>query len=479
MDEYLGKKVKNGVFWTFLERIGSKAGLFILQLVLARILIPEDYGLCALLLAFINIATVFVNSGLNTALVQNKDTRLVDYSSVFYVSFVLALTFYIILYISAPIIASFFNDERIVLLLRVLSLTLLIGAFNSVQIALLMKKMLFKKMFLGNLFAILISAVVSIFLAFQGFGVWAIVCQYLINRVVVTLSLLYLVRWFPRFEFSLERIKILWTFGWKCMMTNFLSTVVTDFYTTVVGARFPKKQLGEYDTGNRIPATISETFTSSLGAVLFPAFTTIQNDELKLKSYVQKANKISTFVMFPLMFSIAAMAEPIIRIVLTDKWILAVPFLQMACVLYAFYPVHIANIQAINAIGRSDVTLKVEIQKKVVDLLFLAIMISFGIHWIALGRVLSSIIALWLNMRPNSSFLNYSFHEQLKDVFPAFVVSVSMSVVVFLVNYYTCFGSIVTLLMQLLLGVGLYVLLSFVFNRELLLSSFKTLTNLK
>ena len=205
MGENLGNQVKKGVFWTFGERIGSKVVQFLLQLLLARILVPEDYGLCALLLAFVNIATVLVNSGLNTALVQQKEPKHIDYSSVFYVSFALATLLYGILYISANEIALFFKDGRITLLLRVISITLLLGAFNSVQVAYLMKRMQFKKMFYGNFLGVLVSAFVSVYFALNGAGVWAIVIQYVANRIVVTLTLLFLVRWFPRFEFSIDR----------------------------------------------------------------------------------------------------------------------------------------------------------------------------------------------------------------------------------------------------------------------------------
>lgn len=475
MGENLGNQVKKGVFWTFGERIGSKVVQFLLQLLLARILVPEDYGLCALLLAFVNIATVLVNSGLNTALVQQKEPKHIDYSSVFYVSFALATLLYGILYISANEIALFFKDGRITLLLRVISITLLLGAFNSVQVAYLMKRMQFKKMFYGNFLGVLVSAFVSVYFALNGAGVWAIVIQYVANRIVVTLTLLFLVRWFPRFEFSIERIRILWNFGWKYMLSSFLSTIVTDIYTAVVGKCFTKQQLGAYDTGNKIPSTVSETFTTSLSTVLFPAFTTIQDDKKQLKQYVRKANRVSSFIMVPLMLAIAAMAEQIVTIVLTEKWIVAVPFLQMACILYALYPIHSANLQAINAIGRSDIALKLELQKKLVDLTFLALMIQFGIYWVAMGRVLTSFVALWINMRPNKAFLDYPFWEQVKDIAVTVFVSIIVAIIVYLFDLYTNLNVYITLVIQVILCLVSYCVMSYLFNKELLLFTLKTL----
>jgi len=471
----LGEKIKKGIFWTFLERIGTKLVQFILQLILARILVPNDYGLSALLLAFINIATILINSGLSSALIQKKSSESIDYSSVFYICFLFAITLYIILYILAPNIATFFDDQRISSLLRVISSTLIIGSFNSIQLAILQKRMLYKKLFLANSCAIAISATISIFLAFQGYGVWSIVIQYVINRVTSTLILMYLIRWFPRWEFSFKRVISLWDFGWKYMMTSILSTIVTDIYTATIGKCYTKSQLGVYDTGNKIPSTISETFTSSLGSVLFPAFSVLQDNKLKLKEYVQKSNKTSTFLMFPLMFAVAAMSESIVQIVLTEKWITAVPFLQMACILYAFYPIHIANVQAINAIGRSDVALKVEFQKKCVDLSLLAIMVHFSIYWVALGRVITSVISLWLNMRPNKPFLNYSFMEQIMDVLPALISSLVMATIMILISKYTDFNAWATLSIQLCVGTCFYLLCSWGINKQILLFYIKML----
>lgn len=471
MEAQLGNKVKKGMFWTFSERIGTKVVQFTLQIILARILVPEDYGLCALILAFVNIATVFVNSGLGTALIQKKDTDEVDFSSVLYVSLVISIFLYGLLFFLSPEIARFFNDERISLLLRVVSVTLIIGAFNSVQMSVLVRKMKFSSLFIANLSGILISAIVSVSLALNGWGVWAIVLQYMVNRVIVTAALFFLVDWRPQFLFSLKRVKGLFSFGWKCMATSFLSTAVTDIYTAVVGKCYTKAQLGSYDTGNKIPSTVSETFTSSLGSVLFPAFTQLQDNIPALRAYVIKSNKMSSFLMFPLMFGLAAVADPIIRLLLTEKWISAVPFLQMACVLYAFYPLHIANIQAINAMGRSDVALRCEIQKKILDMSLLALMVNFSIYFVALGRVLTSIFSLWINMRPNRRFLNYSLLQQIKDVLRSFIIAIIMSMSLLLLPEFFKVGILPLLLIQILTGILVYVVLSYFFNRVEMLAT--------
>lgn len=469
MSDNIGAKVRSGMIWTFMERIGTKVVQFSLQLLLARLLVPEDYGLCALLLAFINIATVFVNSGLNTALIQKKEADSLDFSSVLYLSLSISVILYVILFFLSPFIADFFNDKRLSLLMRVLAVSLIIGAFNSVQLSVLTRNMQFRKLFIANLLGMIVSAVVSIVMAMNGFGVWSIVIQYLINRLVVTLALFALVRWMPKLEFSWIRIKSLFSFGWKCMTTNFLSTIVTDIYIAVVGKFYPKSQLGVYDTGNKIPATISETFSSSLGNVLFPAFSKLQNDIPQLRAIVAKSNKISSFLIAPIMFAIIASAHPIISILLTDKWIGAVPFLQMACLLYALYPLHIANISAISAIGRSDVTLKCEIQKKIVDLSFLALTVNFSIYWVALGRVLTSFVSLWINMRPNKKFLQYDVWQQIVDIIPTFIIAVVMCASMFLVDLFEL-SIVIGLTTKILIGLIVYLLLSYMFNRQTMIS---------
>lgn len=477
MDNNIRNQVRSGMFWTFLERIVTKVVQFALQLLLARLLVPEDYGLCALLLAFINIATVLVNSGLNTALIQKKEADLLDFSSVLYLSLLIAAVIYLVLYFSAPSIAQFFNDIRICKLLRFLSLTLIIGAFNSVQLSVLSRKMQFRKLFIANFSGIFISSVISIWLAFNGYGVWAIVMQYFINRVVITVSLFMLVRWIPTLSFSLPRVKSLFTFGWKCMTTTLLSTIVTDIYTAVVGKFYTKSQLGIYDTGNKIPSTVSETFTTSLGNVLFPAFSKLQDDKDQLRKYVVKSNKVSSFLIAPIMFALLVLARPLVIILLTDKWIEVVPFLQLACVLYAFYPLHTANIQAINSIGKSGVALKCEIQKKLVDLGFLALLVNFSIYWVALGRVLTSIVSLWINMRPNQKFLQYKFREQIMDVLPTFIIAILMCGSMFLFDFMQLYGAWLELSVKLFVGIVVYIGLSYLFNRQLLFSVSKLVFN--
>ena len=468
MSDNITQQIKKGIFWTFSERLSAKIVQFILQLILARLLTPDDYGLSALILAFVNIANIFVIGGFNTALIQKKESARIDYSSVFFVSISFAVLLYVVLYICSPIIANFFNDDRIVSLLRVISISLIIGSYSSVQVAYLTKNMQFKKLFKANIIGVTLSAIISILMAVKGFGVWALVFQYLINRIVVLIVLQLLVKWHPYIEFSWESIKALFSYGSKCMFSNFLSTIVTDLYTAVIGKFYPKSQLGVYDTGLKMPSTVTETFTSALGSVLFPAFSSMQDDRKLLKQYLKKANETSSFIVFPVVFAMAAMAKPLILFLLTDKWSGAIPFMQIACLLFCFYPLHINSLQVINSIGKSDVTLKNEILKKIVDLSFLAVTIHFNLYWVAIGRAITSFIAIFINIWPVKTFLGYTIGQQLRDILPAFIISVVAAITTYCCLYLPVESNFVMILLQMFVFIVVYIGLSFYFNKSLL-----------
>ncbi|NDV66990.1 lipopolysaccharide biosynthesis protein [Bacteroides sp. 224] len=478
MSNQISQKVSSGLFWTLLERGGSKIIQFVIQIILARLLVPEDYGTCALLLVFINIANVFINSGFASSLIQKNDADNIDFSSVFYLCLALSLFFYFLLFITAPKIAIFFNNYKISILLRVIAITLIIGAYNSIQTAYLTKKMMFKKLFIGSFIGIIISAVAAIICAFYGLGVWAIVIQYVTNKLVVTINLAYLVNWFPNRKFSIKRVKSLFSYGWKLMCASFLSIIVTDIYTITVGKFYTKTELGSYDIGNKIPSSISETFTTSLGTVLFPAFSLMQNNKNELKYYIKKANTLSCFTIFPLMLLLAAAAKPLVLIILTEKWISAIPFFQFSCILYATYPLHSSNLQAISAIGRSDIFLKNEMIKKAIDLSLLYIMLHLGIYWIALGRVLNSFIALGINMQPGSKYLGYSIINQLKDISNTLIIAIFSSSIAWLILLVENLSPLICLSLQLIIGVASYLLLSLIFNKNTTYQVIHTLISL-
>ena len=459
--------VKKGFFWNFSENVLYKVVQFLLQIIMARILIPEDYGLCAIVLAFVNIAQELVNSGFASALIQKKDTSRIDFSSVCHFSLALGVFFYLILFIASPRIAEYFEDERISSIMKVMGASLIIGAFNSVQVAIVYKRLEFKKSFIANLVSISVSAVLGIVAALKGLGVWALVIQYMSNRVINLLVFFFLVKWLPNMEFSFKSIKSLFNYGWKLMVTQLSTFLSQDIYSLVIGKTFSKTQLGLYDLGNKIPANIANTLASTVGRVLFPAFSSFQNDTNKIREYIKRTNQLASFIMFPLLFGIAASAKPIVILIFTEKWINAVPIMQIACIWYAFNPIHYANIQVSKAVGRSDISLYIELSKKTLDIIMLLIMAQFGVFYVALGLAISSIIGLWIDIEPMKKQILYSTIEQLKDVFPSLMTGVILFLAVFIFNIIFNLNPLVMLLLSLVIGVAIFVVMTILFNKEM------------
>ena len=458
--------VKKGFIWNFAENVLYKIVQFLLQIIMARILIPEDYGLCAIVLAFVNIAQEFVNSGFASALIQRKNTTRMDFSTVCHFSVALGILFYLILYFSSPWIAAYFEDDRISSIMRVMGISLIIGAFNSVQVAIVYKRLEFKKSFIANLVSISVSAVLGIIAAIKGFGVWALVIQYMSNRVINMLVFLFLVKWLPSIEFSFQSIKVLFSYGWKLMATQLFTFLSQDIYSLVIGKTFSKTQLGLYDLGNKIPANIANTLASTVGRVLFPAFSSFQEDTKKIKEYVKRANQISSFIMFPLLFGIAAAAKPIVLLIFTEKWLDAVPIMQIACVWYAFNPIHYANIQVSKAVGRSDISLYIELAKKTLDIIMLVIMAQLGIVYVALGLAISSIIGLWIDIEPMKEHILYSTFEQLKDVFPSLITGVVLFVAIYTFNVALNFNPMLMLVVSLFIGILIFMIMTKLINKD-------------
>ncbi|MCZ2257306.1 lipopolysaccharide biosynthesis protein [Sporosarcina sp. G11-34] len=459
------KSVLTGLFWKFMERGGTHGVQFIVQIVLARILLPKDFGLISVILIFITFSNALVQSGLNTALIQKKEVDNKDYSSVFYISLLLSVFLYIFLFIISPYIAVFLESDQISSLIRVLALTLFIGAFNSIQVAIVTRKMEFKRLFYSSLYGIVISGAVGIVLAYLNFGIWALVYQQILNQLIIVITLWITGGWRPTLEFSILRVKQLFSFGWKILMSSLIFNLTKDVRTFVIGKLFSLDILGYYNRGAQFPGLITTNINGSIQSVMFPAFAAQQEDRIVLKSMVRRSIVTSSFIVFPLMTGLAVIAEPLVRILLTDKWLPSVPFIWIFCSIYALEPLHTANQQSINAVGRSDITLKLNIVKRIIDFLILGVTIPFGIYSIAYGMILSGIIGSIINAYPNKSILNYGYLEQVKDIMPSLFLSIIMGGVVFFIRYLNLIPS-VTLIVQIILGVITYCSLARVLRNE-------------
>ena len=463
--QQIKSKVMFSLFWKLMERGGTQGIQFIVQIVLARLLLPEEYGIIALLSIFISFANLFVQSGFNTALIQKKDADKVDFSSVFYLSLFIAGLLYVILFITAQFIADFFREPQLVLLLRILSCTLFFGALNSIQNAYLAKNMMFKKLFFSSLGAIVVSGAIGVITAYSGWGVWALVAQQLVNQFVITIILWFTIKWRPSFLFSFKRVRVLFSFGWKLLVSAVLCTLDRNIRTLIIGKNYSSDILGFYNRGQQFPEIIGANIDGSIQSVLFPAFASHQDNLKKVKNMMRRAIMTSSFIMFPMMVGLAVVAEPLVKLLLTDKWIPAVPFFQISCAAEALIPIQTTNLQAINALGRSDIFLKLEIVKTIIGLIILGISIPFGIYAMAWGVFLSCVISTFINAYPNFKLLNYSYIEQWKDIMPTLVIALVMGAVIYPLSFLTI-AVWQILLIQIVVGAIVYFSLAMIFKIE-------------
>ena len=458
-------KVISSLIWKFLERGGVQGVQFVLSIILARLVTPEDYGVIAILLVFIQIATVFIQSGFNTALIQKKESDDLDFSSIFYLSIVVAGILYVILFFTSPFVAKFYKSESLTKLLRVISLTLFFGAVNSVQNAYVSKTMQFRRFFFSSMGAVIGSGFVGIILACKGFGVWALVFQQLVKDFLICVILWFTVKWRPKFIFSFARVKTLFSFGWKLLVSGLLDTVFRNIYNLIVGRIYNKETLGFFNRGQQFPQVIATNLDGSIQSVMLPTLSSHNDDVAEVKRITRRSISMSAFLLMPCMFGLAAVAEPLVKVLLTDKWLPCVPFLQLACISYAIYPIHTANLTGINALGRSDIFLKLEIIKKVITILNIVITIPLGIYAMAIGQVISAFISSFINAWPNKKLMNYTYFEQWKDLMPSFLCSIVMAAGVWSLHFIPM-PSIVLLLIQIIVGVVVYILFCKIFKIE-------------
>lgn len=478
----LKSSVVTSLIWKFFERIGTQGVQFVVAIVLARLLAPADFGLIALVTVFVAIANVFVQSGLNTALIQKKNADNLDFSTVFYASFAIALLLYGVLFVCAPLIAGFYNAQtKLISVIRVLGLMLLLGAVSSVQEAYVARNMMFKKLFYRSVGAIIPSGIFGITLAYLNLGVWALVGQQLMNSCLMCAIMWFTVKWRPQLAFSFERFKGLFSFGWKLLCSALLDTGYNNLRNLVIGKLFSPADLGFYNRGDQFPQIIISNINASIQSVLLPSLSTVQDDKERLKSLARRSIRISSFLILPMMAGLAAVAKPLVLIVLGEKWLPAVPFVQICCFSYAFWPVHTTNLSAINAVGRSDVFLKLEIIKKTYGMTVLVFAICFFCSpiGIAMSAAITAPLGSFVNAYPNKKLLNYGFVEQMKDFLPPFILSVIMGVGIYILSDFMNIAPVLQLFLFAIMGIVFYFGMARLFRFESLEYVVSTVKGLK
>ena len=427
MTNNLKAKTVTSLFWKLFEKGGRAVVELVVQIVMARLLAPEEFGALAIMLVFVNIGNVIVQSGLNTALVQADEIDEADLSTVFWLSFGASLVLFAVVFAMAPVIEDFYAMPYMVWPLRVLGFLLLVTAFNSVQVAIVQRELQLRKVFIATIVAVTTSGVVGIGAALSGAGLWALVVQQLVYQVVNCLVLGLQVRWFPRFIFDRLKARKHFGYGWKLLASGILDQGYQSLSDLIIGKQFSASSLGLVSQGKKYPQALGSMLDGAIQPVMLSAVSRVQEDVAYVKRLVRRALKTSTFLIVPAMTLFGVCAEPIVRILLGDKWLPCVPYLQMYCFIYALLPIHTTNLQALNGMGRSDLFLKLELIKKAYGICFIlfAAFVLKDVYLMVVMYMLTGIISTFVNAWPNKKVIGYSYGEQLRDICPAFLLSVA------------------------------------------------------
>ena len=457
--------IVKSLLWKLFERLGAQLIQFAVTIVLARLLLPSEYGIVALIAIFISLCEVFIDGGLNTALIQKKNADNTDFSTIFYFSLGMAGLLYCMMYVTAPLIAQFYSQYELVPVIRVLCLSLFFYAFNSIQRAFISKNMLFQRLFYSSSGAIIISGLIGIYMAYHGYGIWALVVQNISMHMFTTIIMWFTVKWRPEWVFSLERFKGLFDYGWKIFGANFIIALFVNARKLVIGKFYAPASLAYYEKGEQLPALVMNNIFASVQAILLPTLSEEQDNRIYVKSMMRRSTKLSCFFIYPIMMGMIVAAKPLVVLLLTEKWLRTVEFVQILCIANFFRPITISNLEAIKALGYSDIIFKLEIIKKIVDISILIISAMIGVYAIAWGCVLFNLICVFINLAPNKKLLNYGIKEQVADAVPTFLITLAMGAAVYWIQFLD-FSNIVILTFQFILGATIYIGLSRLFKEE-------------
>lgn len=464
-DSNIKNKTVTGFFWQLSQKVLCQVVSFGISVVLARLLLPSDYGVIAICSMFLVLTGIFIGGGLGTALVQKKNADDIDFCTVFYSGLVLSIVVYLAVFFAAPYIAIFFKNEQITAVIRVLALSMPIGTLSGVQNAFVSKQMIFKKFFYSSLIGTIASGAVGLGMALTGFGVWALVGQNLVSTITNTLVLFCIIDWHPKLIFSYERFKQLFSFGWKMAVVNILTTFFYQLKGYVIGYKYSAAQLAYYNRGEGLPGILYNNINGTISDVLFPALSQLQDDKEALKRALSRAMRISSFFLIPALFGLAAISDKLVIIIFSEKWAPSIPFMQVICMISCSDILGMANYQAIKAVGRADTLLKMEFLKRPAMFAILIATMFISPLAIAVGQLVYSILAFVVNAYPNRKYIGYPIWQQMKDVGKNFLISLVMAIVVYLLGTLGL-NMYVSVVLQVVTGVLLYYVMSRTLNKE-------------
>lgn len=413
-----GNSVSASMIYKTLERYSVMFFQMIVQIVIARILSPSDYGVVAMMTVFIAIANIFTQNGFNRAVVQKKEADKTTYGTALTVNTLIGVFFYIAIFITAPWIAQYYNNPDIKIYIRVLALMVPVSSVNAIQVAIANRHMEFSSLFKSNLLASVISGIVGVLCAVLGFGVWSLIVQQLTAVIAISLLMRLTVSWKPQFKYRGKDAKEMFSFGWKMMAASTIKTIYGELASLIIGKQYSSSDLAFYSKGKYFPKLITTGIDASMDSVMLSAFSKQQGDSKALHGLMKKSQNINCYLLFPFLGIFAMVAEPVIHLALTDKWLPCLPFLYLACITNAFHPISSSQMQAIAAVGRSDVRLKLEFLKKGVGIALLIPAVKYGPFAIATNAAITSIIGLMINTVACRIVVKYPIRETVKDVVP-------------------------------------------------------------
>lgn len=436
MDVVKDKGTANGVVWSAVDRFSAQGMQFLLGLIIARMLLPSDYGLIAMLAIFMAISQTFIDSGFGYALIQKKERQEVDFSTVFYFNIAIAVIIYGGLFFTAPYIAAFYHTPQLTVIARVIGFTLIINSFGIVQQARIAIHLDFKKLAIASLSGVTIGGAVGIIMAYMGYGVWALVAQELLRNIIRVAVIWLFSKWSPSLCFSFQSFRGLFSFGSKLLLSTLLHTVYTNIYSLIIGKKYNSSELGFYSRAYNFANVPSANFTTVIDRAIYPVLCRYQDDKEQMNVLFLKYMKMACYLIFPMMISLAAVAEPLIRFVLTDVWLDAVPLLQILAIAFMWDPVMRINHSVINAMGRSDYFLFAEVLKKLIGIVILVTTIPFGIKIMCTGLIVYSFADMAIIIFFNQKLTGLGWGKQAKELFPILLLSLCQGVLMYAIVYW-------------------------------------------
>lgn len=457
----LKAKAVNGVLWSSIERFSVQGMQFVLTIIIARFVSPSDYGIVAMISVFLAIAQVFIDSGFSNALIQKKKRTEKDFSTVFYFNIVVAVLVYVFLFFASPYIAAFYDESRLNLLTKIIGLSLIISSFSIVQKTKLTIDLDFRKQAFASFIAVVVSGLVGIYMAYVGYGVWAIVCQSLLNNLCIVIMLFLLVRWHPKLEFSFLSFKSLCGFGFKILLSNLSHTIYVNLYNLIIGKKFSSSDLGYFNRAQTIAYFPSSNLSNIFSRVFYPTICSIQEDDLKFHDTVLRFVGLVSYIIFPLMIGLNVLAYPLIETVLTDKWLDAVPLLQLLSIAYMWEFMMTFNYNILSAKGQAGFILKSEIIKKILAVVLLVVLMNYGIKIICVGLICYSFIDICITSFFLKKACNIGLGSLLKTILPNLILSCGMGIVVYCIVLFCNLSAGISLVIGIFIGIIFYVMASY------------------